>query len=70
MMPEGIPSFPYHPYDIPDDKGLVDTAPTPKGVATTDNPRKLAKDLTKVALKMKAPKVKTPKRKKLDIKWY
>lgn len=67
-MTDGIPSFPYHPYNIADDKGRVDPTPTKKGVATVENTRRLARDLTK-AMKMK-PKLKLPKRKKLNVKWY
>lgn len=69
-MTDGLPSFPYQPYDIPDDKGLVDTTPTPKGVAIVDHSRKLAKDITKLA-RLKHPKMKAPKmKKKSDIKYY
>jgi len=67
-MTDGVPSFPYHPYSITDDNGMVNTEPTKKGVATVENTRRLAKDLTKV-MKLK-PRLKAPKRRKLDVKWY
>lgn len=69
-MSDGLPSFPYHPYNIPDDKGLVDTTPVKPGVATVDHSRKLAKDITKLA-RLKHPKMKMPKMKrKSDIRYY
>lgn len=69
-MTDGLPSFPYQPYDIPDDKGLVDTTPTPKGVATVEYSRKLAKDITKLA-RMKHPKIRTQRhRRKTNVKYY
>lgn len=69
-MNDGLPTFPYHPYNIPDDKGLVDTTPVKPGVATVDHSRKLAKDITKLA-KMKMPKMKSHRmRKKSDIRYY
>lgn len=69
-MPDELPVFPYAPYSIVNDKGMVNTAPTPKGVATVENSRKLAKDITKL-VRMKHPKMKVPKaRKKQDIRYY
>ena len=69
LMTDGLPSFPYHPYDIADDNGRVDPTPTPKGVVTVDHSRKLAKDITKLArVKIKTPKARM--KKKLDVKWY
>lgn len=69
-MTDGIPQFPQHfPFTIPDDKGKPSTMPTPKGVAVIETSRKMARELTKAAIKMKAPK-KTKMKKKLDVKWY
>ncbi len=67
-MTDGVPSFPYAPYSIVDDKGHPNPEPTKPGVAVVDESRRLAKDLTKLAkVKIKMPKMKTPKtRRKLD----